>query len=249
MGTNDKIIVANLQKMATDRGMSLVEAAGRAGITKDTVATWLRFTAVPTEGDIKKIEDTLGTKMEEITINKKPAAQPKTSSTPKKRTKKIPEKNTLSDALDATVAQKTATQKDSDDIPGQVSIEDVLPKPIEQDPSEVESRRVRTSKREKNAAIKRINETAKDYIVTESTPKTKAEIKAQMTELRKNVIAGLDEMEKYAIRLGDEKLTAEKELSVRPAIDPKFKALIKAAEEASDEGIEMAVKILRKWKR
>ena len=76
-------------------------------------------------------------------------------------------------------------------------------------------------------------------------PKSKSELKGTIINLEKNVLSALDVLKSYTMTLGETCMTLDK----GDKVDARYKALLKAAEGSSDEGIALAITILKKWKK
>ena len=289
---DEKIIVATLQEIAKKHKMTLMSAAAEAGISKDTVATWLRRSALPTVEEINKIADHLEEKVPEdiiaaaknaetgsakedskdhktqtkaavksevipIPINK-PIEEPeeKKAETKKETAKEDQTKNKAkSDAK--SDAKPEADSKTTPEIKTEQEKKPEQPKKVNETNSAstdnnqkpVENAPKKRGRKPKSESAQVKDPGTSEPIAISNTPKTKTELKAKISELTKAVTTSLDALGKFTAELGDEKISLEKEAGNKDTVDPRFKKLLKAAEVASDEGLDMAIKILKKWKK
>ena len=248
MSNEEKLIIAKLTELARKHGMSLMTATANAGLPRETVSAWLKYTAVPTADEIKKIEDLFGEKLDVSMNTPKPSVKSQTvKPTEKPKTEKKeekPKKDVLSDALSTAVSEKTQKAEDKTTEPK----DDFMSKPIEE-PAKNEEAPKKQDKEIKAKAPKVVRSAkAPSEASGSSLPKTKTELKGNVSEYKKAVIEALNALESYTMKIGEESMALDKKPAA-PQIDPKLKPLLKAAEQASDEGIEMAVKILKKWKK
>lgn len=273
--STSKLLVMALVSKANEKDMRLTGAGAKAGIPEDTVKNWIRGNAAPNDAELAKVCEVLECPVSEIkkwvakraetdqsTEKEQPVATTAKAenSTPTNKTKDNAKENVKVD----TNKEKTSTKQTKENKAGTAAAtKDFMNAPekkTEETPATEKPKRVRVKKDTTSApenTTKTPAKTEKTTLFNEETTqyirktvglkKTDTVDKDAIVKTFETASATVSEKLQELARLEREVTAALFESIEAAKVDPRLQALMAAAENASDEGIELALTILKKF--
>ena len=234
------VLVTELISRASQNNTNIRHVTREIGIPDETVKDWMRGTVEPTEDEVRRFCEKLGVDIPKI--KSRPAE--KTESVEKSKILRdfAPNKELVPNSL--VIGEETKPKKEEKKMEEIKNVSAEVPK------TEEKTKRTRTISVKKTGKKQFLSEESEAFVRKSIGLKKSEEIteKALSDAFKAGVKAVKEKLDDLALLEYD----VSKALFSTPAqaqLDERLKLLIEAAEKASDEGIEVAITILKKFRK
>lgn len=261
MTTETKNLIRSLTVKANESNMTLREAASLAGIDPDKTMSWMKGLVQLSDSELQSLCKQLNfkySKTETVSGSDKKNATQQTEEPKKEKKTRQPKQAKADRATPETEAEEVAPEKDvktnaDTPVPQEDSANEQLSLPLPAPEKAPEPKKMRKSK-SKAASKERnmLSEESESFIRSLlSLKKSEAITEKHIQQAYHVATCHITDTMRSSEKLTKELTIALKESSDTkpPVIDERYKMLMAAAEKASDEGIELAVTILKKFKK